>query len=383
MRFIEDNQEFEHFCNDIKNADYLAIDTEFMREKTYWAKICLLQIASPNNDHAAVIDSLRVDLNIPIFKDILKNPNIVKVFHAGRQDIEILYDIFAFIPDNIFDTQIAAAVLGHGEQVGYGYLVEKIIGKTVDKSNRYSDWSRRPLREKDLEYALKDVTYLTKIYDYMLDELQKLGRASWIEDEIKNLCDEKIYRPDLRQLWLKLKQKSGSKKYQSILRELAELRELEAMKCNRPRSFILKDETLYSIASSEPKNASELKNIRGLHENICKGPLGRKILAAVSDGIKNMDTVPTYQKPVKLSDQTLQIIDVLKMVLKLSAQENKITPRLIASQDDLQNIATDGLASTRIKEGWRYDIFGQKVEKLLDGRLHISLKNGDFQFIEQ
>lgn len=366
-------QAFAKLCSDIADSPYIALDTEFMRNKTYWAQLCLLQIADKGNENQAVIDCLAPDLDLSPLADVLKNPNIVKVFHAGRQDIEIFYHHFGFLPSPIFDTQIASMACGFGDQIGYDVLVKRTVGVEISKAGRLKDWRARPLSQQDLAYALGDVVHLTKAYEHVLALLEERGRLSWIEEEMAKLAIEESYYTDPDWAWLKLKLK-GSRIYRSILRELASFREREAQRLNIPRGFVIKDDVIYGIANAVPRDYDSLCSVTAIFGKNYKGKLANSLLDAVERGVSEVENLPQVDIEKKVKGSV--VLDILKLILKITADEHNISSRLIASNETLSCLIAGNCNGLAVMRGWRYEIFGKRAEALLRGDLHLSLKGG-------
>ncbi len=366
MTLITEAADFAALCQRLAGAPYIALDTEFMRDQTYWPILCLLQIAGP--DEAAVIDTLSVDLS-PL-APLLAAPETVKVFHAGRQDLEIFLKRFGSLPHPIFDTQVAGMVCGFGEQVAYDTLARKLAGVNLDKSSRFTDWSRRPLTERQLTYALGDVTHLRPIYLHLKDALARNGRAAWIEEEMAILESPDTYDLSPTKAWERLKTRSGDRKLLGNLRALAEWRELEAQRRDVPRGRILKDEQLFEIAAHAPKSPEELGRSRGLSADYARGRMGQGILAALATA-KPMSPAEMPERAERPEPQPgLQpLIDLLKVLLKLRAEEHGVAQKLVANSADLEFIAAADSAPVMALTGWRRELFGADALALKHGRL--------------
>lgn len=369
MNLISDQKELDNFCQQVQDGVYITVDTEFIRDKTYYPKLCLLQIAGA--DVAAAIDPL-ADINLaPIFA-LFAKPDLVKVFHACRQDIEIFYLLSGVIPINVFDTQIAASVCGYGESVSYETLVNKIVGQDLDKSSRFTDWSARPLSEKQLAYALSDVTHLRIIYDNLRDKIEKSGRVSWIAEEHALLADSGLYHIEPENAWKRLKYGTMRPKHLVVLRELAAWREIEARKADVPRGRILKDEALVELASAMPRKNSDLARMRSIDKGLSKTKM-EEIFACVERALALPQAEwPQVVKSRKPPENITSLLAMLQLLLKVKADVHGIAGSMIANKEDLEAIAL-GKADSPILHGWRYDVFGRKAQLLLDGKLKISL----------
>ncbi|MBR1605786.1 MAG: ribonuclease D [Alphaproteobacteria bacterium] len=374
MRIIKNNEELATLCQDLAQEDFLTIDLEFLREKTYYAKLCLIQVA--NSQTSAIIDPLSENLELDCFFELLKNQNQTKVFHSGRQDIEILYHLGGFIPTPLFDTQIAAMVCGFGEAVSYETLVNKICGITLDKSSRLSDWSCRPLSETQLEYALSDTTYLVNIYKYFCQYLKQSGRLHWLDEETTILASPQTYQNDPYQMWQKLRHRSHNPHYLTVLRELCAWRELRAQKKNTPRQSLIKDDCLLNIAAVCPTCIEDFDKIRNIHKDIINGKLGREIIDVILACTKIPEKQYVKLPPeIPLSHTSAALYELLKLLLKITAQESGVVAKLIASDDDLKNFSGFIDKDNPILKGWRKELFGNKALALREGRLHIGYDN--------
>ncbi len=358
------------FCKQVESGEYITVDTEFIRDKTYYPRLCLVQIAG--SDAAAAIDPLSKDIDLsPVFA-LLTKKTLVKVFHACRQDIEIFYQLANAIPFPVFDTQVAAAVCGHGDSVGYEMLVNKIVGKQIDKSSRFTDWSQRPLTDKQLAYALSDVTHLRVIYEELKSKIEEADRMSWIEEEHAFLTDPKLYDPDPQDSWKRLRYGNMRPKHLAILRELAAWREMEARKANIPRGRIIRDDVLVELASSAPKKEADITRLRSL-----SGGLGKSKTEAVLNIVEKALALPASEHPQtakrrKPSENVVSAIAMLQLLLKVSADQHGIAASMIAGKSDLEAIAL-GHNDTPALSGWRRDIFGKQAELLMQGKLKLSL----------
>ncbi len=378
MNFITTQLELEKFCSQVKDGAYVTVDTEFIRDKTYFPKLCLVQIAGGEN--AAVIDPLSADINLePIFY-LLKKPDLIKVFHACRQDIEIFYLLAGEIPVNIFDTQIAASMCGYGESVSYETLVNKIVGQELDKSSRFTDWSARPLSEKQLAYALSDVTHLQTIYEFLKDKIEQAGRSSWVLEEHVQIYNPTLYQIEPHNAWKRLKYGTMRPKHLAVLRELAGWREIEARKNDVPRNRILKDELLVELASAIPRKASDLTRMRNVDKNIPKNKL-EDIFACIERALALPQTDwPQLPKHRKTSENVTSVVAMLQLLLKVKSDIHGVAAPIIAAKEDLEAVAL-GKTETIILQGWRYDVFGRKAKLLIEGKLKMSLNTKTKQVI--
>ncbi len=373
INVITNTAALEQFCNAIAHDTYIAVDTEFLRERTYFAQLCLIQIAGEQD--AAIIDPLASDIDLTPLWAILRNSAIRKVFHAGKQDLEIFYHLMdKSLPANVFDTQIAAMALGYTEQIGYAALVENVTGQQIDKTQQYTDWSKRPLKDSQLTYALSDVTELRHVYDHMLAELDRTGRLDWTADLMADLVDSAVYEPAPDEVWQKIKLRSHKAVPWKALKMLAAWREREAMRLNRPRSFFMKDEVLAQIALTCPRSIDELAQIRGIG-GTAKSKSADPIIAICREAIATAvpSDVPAKTDSQRLTGPEEDQLDLLRLALKISARQLNVAPRLLADSDDLMDFVRKS-GETRLLIGWRYDAFGRQAEDLLNGKAAIGVK---------
>ena len=374
MILINTTEQLCDFCKILSTQPFITVDSEFIREHSYYPKLCLLQVGYDGD--AAIIDPLsKVDLS-PFF-EILQNPNIVKVFHAGRQDIEIFYNLSGQIPQNVFDTQIAAMVCGFAENIGYGNLVQAITHTELDKSCRLTNWSLRPLDEDQLQYAIGDVTYLVDCYKYLCSYMQEHHRQNWCSEELAALCDEKTYNTNPSVAWQRIRHNVHTPHFLSALKYLAEWRECRAQKFNTPRSSVLKDEVLLNIASAHPRSADELRCVRNLRPDIAKGNMGEEILSALKQAAEHPLSAEICRLDRKeaqngIPNHEQSLMEILRLLLKIKSQEADVCSRLIASDEDLRYIIVNLPEKTPVMQGWRYEIFGQYAELLKKGKLAIT-----------
>ncbi len=372
---ITDQKTLESFCATLTGAPFITLDTEFLREKTYYPKLCLIQISGPDK-HPAAIDPLAKDLDLaPVF-DLLFNPAILKVLHAGRQDMEIFYNLTGTVPAPLFDTQIAAMVCGYGDSIGYDALVRDITGQSIDKSVQYTNWSVRPLSDKQLHYALGDVTHLIDVYHHLAQKLEKKGRTGWVEEEESILLDPATYKNDPAQLWKRIKIKTPRPKTLAVLRALTIWREGRAQDRDIPRNWIMKDETLADIAGQLPRTESQLQKIRNIPDDLKKGGLGKTLLDIIESTLNSPpDTWPEAEKKRALPPSVSATADILRMLLKLQSAEHGVATKLIASAEEIDALALNDTAPIPALKGWRFDLFGKEALALKQGALAIGLKD--------
>lgn len=371
MTLISDTADLAGFCARQKGADYVTIDTEFMRDRTYWPKLCLVQIAGP--EETAAVDAQAAGLDLAPLFDLLLDPGVVKVFHAARQDIEIFYHMTGKIPAPVVDTQVAAMVCGFGDAVSYESLAAKLAGARIDKSSRFTDWSHRPLTEKQLQYALSDVTHLRPAYEKLKRRIDKSGRGEWVEEEMRVLTDPATYQLDPRQAWRRLKTRSENRRFLAVLREVAAWREEEAQTRDLPRNRVLKDESIIEIASHAPTTIDELARSRGMQRSFAEGRMGQAILAAVRRGLDLPEPeAPTPEPRLDLPGGLAPVIDLLRVLLKTKCEAHDVAQKLVASADDLAAIAADDDADVPALTGWRRELFGEDALALKQGRLALT-----------
>ncbi|WP_167620086.1 ribonuclease D [Paracoccus ravus] len=381
MRTITTTAELAEFCEVAKSQPYVTLDTEFLRERTYYSKLCLIQAALPpstvkggEGGPAVLIDPLAEGLSLEPLYDLFRHKATVKVFHAARQDLEIFFHDAGVFPDPLFDTQIAAMVCGFGEQVGYETLVKKIARQPLDKSSRFTDWSIRPLSDAQAQYALADVTHLRAIYEFLSEQLNKTGRAPWLQEEVAVLLDPETYitRPD--EAWQRIRTRSGSPRFLAVVRELARFRETFAQERDIPRARVFKDDALIELASTKPMSEADLGKSRLLLRDARRGEIANGILVAVKAGVEAKDLPkPAPDEPGRPGNAALS--DLLRVLLKAKSDEAGVAPRLIASAAELDAIAS-GLRDIPALHGWRAEVFGKDALRLAAGEIALSAQNG-------
>ncbi len=371
MTLITDTASLAAFCDRMKGVDFITVDTEFMRETTYWAKLCLVQVGGP--DEAVCIDPLAPDINLKPLYDMMADHSLLKIFHAGRQDLEIFFTATSAVPAPVFDTQIAAMVCGFGDQVGYEALVSKLAGANLDKSQRFTDWAQRPLTERQITYALGDVTHLRKVYLALKKRLEKTGRASWLDEEEAVLTSPDTYKVDPREMWRRLRARTRAPRMLAVLRELAAWRELTAQALDMPRQRVAKDDAILELAANMPITIDDIKRSR-LAKPLASGKYAEGVLAAVAKG----RAVPDADCPRLDSDgwdtqAPRAVVELLKLLLKARSEANDVAQRLIATSDELDEIAQSDTADVPCLHGWRRELFGEDALKLKRGKLAIGL----------
>lgn len=375
MQIISTTDALARFCSECAAFPYVTIDTELLRERTYYAQLCLVQVARPGDtpEAAAIIDTLAEGLDLAPLLKLLADERVVKVFHAARQDLEIFWQRFATMPRPIFDTQLAAMVCGLGDQASYESLVRRVAKADLDKSARFTDWSVRPLSEKQLAYALADVTHLRVIYEKLAARLEASGRAAWLAEEMAVLTDPATYENDPEEAWRRLKTRSSSPKFLAVVRALAAWRERTAQARDLPRNRILKDDALLEIASLRPTSLEELSRARLLQREGRRREVMEEILAAVREGL---DCPPEKRpRPAETPDRPAAspaLSDLLRVLLKAKAEASGVAPRLIASAADLDRLAAGETEGLPLLHGWRAEVFGEDARRLCAGRIALA-----------
>lgn len=372
MSLITTTAELQAFCAALAGAEYVTVDTEFMRERTYYAKLCLVQLGGPES--AVAVDPLAEGIDLSPLYDLLANPNILKVFHAARQDVEIFVNLTGRVPAPLFDTQVAGMVCGFGEAASYETLASSLAGAKIDKSSRFTDWAHRPLTPRQVEYALADVTHLRKVYEKLAARLEKNGRTEWVREEMAILTDLKTYQPDPYEIWRRFKLRSDKPRARAVLRELAAWREKEAQRANLPRARLMKDETLLEIAQHHPATVHDLARTRGLPQGYAEGKHGAAILEAIQRGLD----LPAEQCPTGDTRRNLPAgigatVDLLKVLLHKISDENGVAAKLIATSDELDLLAAEDEADIKPLKGWRRSLFGETALALKRGEIALAV----------
>jgi ribonuclease D len=376
MHLVTSTPDLVQVCSRLSAAEFVAVDTEFMREQTFWPELCLVQIASDSVE--AIIDPMAPGLDLKPFFELMANQCVTKVFHAARQDIEIMYSEAGLIPAPIFDTQVAASVCGYGDSVSYVNLVKDITGHDIDKSSRFTDWSRRPLTEKQLVYALGDVTHLRDVYRHLRAKLDSTGRISWLDEEMADLTHPETYETRPEDAWKRLKMRTKNRKSFGVLIELAAWRERMAQSQNVPRSRVLRDEALYDIANQMPTTPEQLGGLRTLSDGFSRSQRAREIIEAVKAGLaRDAKSLPQMNHSRPVSAEAGATIELLKVLLKASAAKHRVAPRLIADAEELERIAAEDEPDVLALKGWRRQLFGEDALKLKRGQLALTLAGGE------
>jgi ribonuclease D len=372
---ITKTKELEDFCGQIAGASYVTVDTEFIRERTYWPKLCLVQVAIEG--HAAAIDTMAPGLDLsPLFK-LMRNEAVLKVFHSAGQDLTVFHSVMGDIPKPLFDTQLAAMVCGYGEQPAYATLVSAIAGEAVDKASQMTDWSRRPLTDRQIEYALSDVTFLIPVYESLCKQLKAAGRSDWVDEEIELMSQPDSYVSEPSEQWRRIRIRRPNRKSLAVLREIAEWRELAAQQRDLPRAWVMRDDSLAEIAANRPVTVQELERVRGITPKFSEGRDGAAVLAAVAKALdSDPDTWPDVPPRSDLPDASDTMIALLQALLRVRADENNVAAALVANRRDIEQIAVDDDADVAALKGWRRKVFGEDALRLKRGEIGITSLNG-------
>ncbi len=380
MDVITNTADLQALCEKLSDSDHVTVDTEFLREQTFWPQLCLIQLAGPNAE--AVVDPLHPGIDLAPFCKLMADQRIVKVFHAARQDIEIVYTQAKLVPAPVFDTQVAAMVCGFGESISYVNLVKRISGVEIDKSSRFTDWSRRPLSEKQLVYALGDVTHLRDVYQALKSDLETSGRTEWLSEEMATLTNPETYDTDPEKAWQRLKLRVKNKKALAVLVELAKWRERLAQDQNVPRGRIIRDEALYDIANQQPQTPETLGQLRTLSDGFGRSSRAKEIVDVVKAGLaRDPRTLPKLERSESLSAEATATLELLKVLLKSAAAEHRVAPRMIADSEALEILATEAEPDIPALQGWRRKLFGEDALRLKRGELALTLVNGQVRVV--
>jgi ribonuclease D len=359
------------FCARQAGTEFVAVDTEFMRERTYWPILCLVQVAGP--DEAVAIDALAPGIDLQPLLALMADATILKVFHAARQDLEIFFQLSGRVPHPVFDTQVAAMVCGFGDSVSYETLVRRLAGANLDKASRFTDWAHRPLTDRQIEYALADVVHLRTVYVKLQQVLAKNGRAEWFAEEMAGLIDPTIYRTEPAEAWRRFRLRGrADRKFLGVLRAVAAWREAAAQQRDLPRGRIIRDEAILEIAAHAPKNIEGLARTRSLGRSVAEGKLGSEILEAVAQGLADPDPPPAIPPKAEPPPGIGPLIELLRVLLKQRCEDFQVAQKLVASADDLEAIAADDSAAVAALHGWRRDIFGKDALALKHGQLALT-----------
>ena len=380
MPVITTTKDLADLCARLSRAEFVTVDTEFMRDKTYWPILCLIQVASP--EEAWAIDPMADGMDLKPFFGVMRNDKVLKVFHSARQDLEIFFHAMDGFPKPLFDTQVAAMVCGFGESVGYETLVHRFTDAKLDKSSRFTDWSRRPLTERQLSYALSDVTHMRPIYQALAKQLDQSGRRSWLDEEIATLLEPSTYITKPEDAWLRLKPRSTNRRYLGILKCLAAWRQREAESRDLPRNRILRDEALLEIAAHPPKSRDDLKGMRSLSRGFPDNGSTKGLLAAVEEGLSLPEKeLPKVERQKHPPAGTGPLVELLKVLLKMKCSDHGVAQKLLASTTELEAIATGGSEADHLMHGWRWEIFGKDAVALRDGKIALSARKGKVSIV--
>lgn len=379
---IQDNKTLRSFCRDLDDAPYVAVDTEFLREKTYYSKLCLIQVAY--GDFAAAIDPLADGIDLDPLLDVLYDESLVKVFHSATQDLELFYTMEGDVPWPVYDTQIAAMVCGLGEQPGYATLVQAVLGREIDKGPQFTDWSARPLSKRQLDYALGDVTHLCEVYEHLTARLREEHREDWVAEEMDALRNLEQYFTKSEEAYLRLKLRKPTPRALGVLREVAAWREETAKTRNLPRTWVIKDDTVSAIATQPPRSVRDLARVRGLPPTVANGKDGAAILAAVERAFElpDRDLPPAPPRTPRPEEGNDRLVALLQALLKVRCEEHQVASKLIATRADLDAIALQANPDVRALHGWRRELFGADALALKEGRIALTGDGPGVQVIE-
>jgi ribonuclease D len=382
MRTLITTDDLAAFCEEAKKGPYVTIDTEFLRERTYYSKLCLIQMALPGNGEAVLVDPIvGSEMSLDPMFDLFRDQSVVKVFHAARQDLEIFFFDGGVFPEPLFDTQVAAMVCGFGEQAGYETLVKRIVHAAVDKTSRFTDWSRRPLTDAQKNYALADVTHLRVVYEHLAAELHKSKRHHWLEEELSVLTDPATYQVLPQEAWKRVKTRTHSGRFMAMVKALAQFREHYAQTQNIPRNRVIKDDALLELASTRPNDYADLNNSRLLLREARKGVIADGILKAVAEGQKMApEDFPAADRSREKLQVNPALADLLRVLLKAKSETFDVAQKLIASAADLDAISA-GERDVRALHGWRKEVFGDDALRLCDGKIALAAQNGQIKVI--
>ncbi len=381
LDLIDTTAELAALCRKLRQGEYVAVDTEFIRDRTFWPRLCLIQLGG--SGEARAIDALAEDLDMTPLFDLLNDENVVKVFHAARQDLEIFYHLSGRVPHPIFDTQVAAMVCGFGDSVGYDKLAARLAGARIDKTSQFTDWARRPLKATQIGYAISDVHFLQPIYDSLKKQLGENGRSSWLDEEMAVLTTAETYKLHPEEAWRRIKIRSRNKEYLGIIKEVSAWREERAQTRDQPRNHILRDEAIQELAAEKPRDLGELQRLRAVPKGLAKNSVGKSLLDAVSRGrALSKDQLPKLRPPESLPKGLGPAVDLLKVLLKYRCEQHGVSQRLIASVADLERLAGNGNGDQMVLRGWRREIFGNDAVALMEGRIAMALDGKRVRIIE-
>lgn len=373
---ITTTSELRTFCETVSRNPFIAVDTEFIRERTYWPKLCLVQVAV--DGHAAAIDALAPGIDLTPLFDLMLNQDILKVFHSPGQDLSVFHTVMDDVPSPIYDTQTAAMVCGFGEQPAYATLVAELVGERVDKASQLTDWARRPLTDRQIEYAISDVTHLIKVYEILRERLERSGRSEWLEQEIQALLNPGSYMSNPDEQWKRVRIRRPTRKALAVLREVAGWREKEAQLRDRPRAWIIRDDSLAEIAATQPSTTAQLERVRSVTPKLAESKSGSDILKAVARAVNMPESEwPEMQPRSGGSEVSDTLVAVLQALLKIRADQHEVATGMVANRKDLELIAMNDNADVRALKGWRREVFGEDALRLKRGELAITSDGSD------
>jgi ribonuclease D len=371
----------QQLCDRLRGEEFVTVDTEFIRERTYWPELCVVQVAGAHE--VAVIDALTPEIDLTPLGELLADPAVTKVFHASRQDIEIFVLRFGAVPTPLFDTQIAAMVAGFGDQVGYDAIVASLTGGSIEKAHRFSDWSVRPLSPAQIAYAAADVTHLREVYTRLRAQLEKDGRLEWVAEELADLADPGNYRADPETMWERLRPRSGNRRFLGVLRAVAAWREREAQRVNIPRQRLLRDETLLEIAATAPATPDELARSRGITRGFADGRTGASLLSAVAAAkALPLSALPDQPRARDAARPSPALVSLLKVLLAAKCEHHHVAARLVASSDDIDRLALEEAPAIAALHGWRREVFGEDALALIQGRIALGVDGRRIRLIQ-
>ncbi len=381
MQIITTTSDLQKACQDFSDGDFVTVDTEFIRDTTYWPNLCLLQVAG--RDHACIIDPIEGNLDLQPLYDLLQDKTVTKVFHAARQDIEIFYHNGNVIPEPLFDTQVAAMACGFGDSIAYDSIVKRLTGVHIDKASRYTNWSKRPLSEDQLNYALADVTHMREVYAELKQQLHDRKREHWLEEEMKVLTAPATYQLDPKSAWKRLKLRDPARKRLGVLIEIAAWREIQAQDQNVPRNRIIKDDTIHEIVALCPKSVDDLKRLRSISKGLVKSNGAQVLIDAVKRGLDTpRNALPKLPAPRKRGPRNGSLVELLKVLLKLQCERHGVAQKLLATSANLEHLAENDDADVPALHSWRYEIFGELALKLKSGEVGLAIKNGSATIVQ-
>ena len=381
MKIITDTKTLAETCAAFAEHDYVTVDTEFLRETTFWPILCLIQIAGPEDE--VIVDPMADGIDLAPFFELMRDETVCKVFHAARQDVEIVYNLAEVIPSPLFDTQVAAMVLGYGDSIAYNALVDRITGARIDKSSRFTDWSRRPLTKKQLEYALADVTHLRDVFEKLRGQLRRQGREDWVDEEMKVLTNPETYDLPPEKAHTRLKARLRKPREIAVMRAVAQWREEQARERDQPRGRILKDDAIYELAQQMPRTTDDLARLRGVPKGFERSRAAQPLLAAIATALEiPEEDLPRPPRQQRHPEGTQAATELLKVLLKLVAEHHSVAAKVIATADDLEKIAADDEADVAALKGWRRKMFGEQALELKRGELALGFENRKIALIE-